>query len=77
MLSEESIKQIFFYCDQHEPNAVVADDVDIYQFAQKVAAFVQPMIALKEHQRCVKIVKDMNTEVARALENQRPTANDL
>jgi hypothetical protein len=56
---------------------VVADDVDIYQFAQKVAAFVQPMIALKEHQRCVKMVNDMNPEVARALENQRPTANDL
>ena len=72
MLSEETIKQIFFYCDLHEPNAVVADDVDIVQFANKIAAFVEPIIAAKEHQRCVKIVSHMNPEVSRSLENQRP-----
>jgi hypothetical protein len=72
MLSEETIKQIFFYCDLHEPNAVVADDVDIVQFANKIAAFVEPIIAAKEHQRCVKIVSHMNPEVSRSLESQRP-----
>jgi hypothetical protein len=72
MLSEETIKQIFFYCDLHEPNAVVADDVDIVQFAHKIAAFVEPIIAAKEHQRCVEIVKDMNREVGNSLNNQRP-----
>ena len=72
MLSEETIKQIFFYCDLHEPNSVVADDVYIVQFANKIAAFVEPIIAAKEHQRCVKIVNDMNQEVGNALNNQRP-----
>ena len=72
MLSEETVKQIFFYCDLHEPNAVVADDVDIIQFAHKIAAFVEPIIAAKEHKRCVQIVSHMNQEVARSLENQRP-----
>lgn len=72
MLSEETIKQIFFYCDLHEPNAVVADDVDIVQFAHKIAAFVEPIIAAKEHQRCVEIVNDMNREVGNSLNNQRP-----
>ena len=72
MLSEEIIKQIFFYCDQHEHNAIVADEVDIIQFAHKIAAYVKPMIAAKEHQRCVKIVNDMNREVAFALSNQKP-----
>jgi hypothetical protein len=71
-LSEETVKQIFFYCDLHEPNAIVADDVDIVQFAHKIAAYVQPLIAAKEHQRCVQIVSDMNREVANALNNQRP-----
>jgi hypothetical protein len=71
-LSEETVKQIFFYCDQHEPNALVADDVDIVQFAHKIAAFVAPTIAAKEHQRCVQIVSDMNREVANALNNQKP-----
>ena len=72
MLSEETIKQIFFYCDLHEPNALVADDVDIVQFAHKLEAFLRPIIANEEHQRCVKIVNDMNPEVARSLGNQRP-----
>lgn len=72
MLSEETIKQIFFYCDLHEPNAIVADDVDIVQFAHKLEAFLRPIIATEEHQRCVKIVNDMNPEVARSLGNQRP-----
>jgi hypothetical protein len=71
-LSEETVKQIFFYCDQHEPNAVVADDVDIVQFAHKIAAYVEPIIAFREHQRCVQIVTEMNREVGNSLNNQRP-----
>jgi len=71
-LSEETIKQIFFYCDQYKPNALIADEVDIVQFAHKIAAYVEPMIAAKEHQRCVQIVSDMNREVANALNNQKP-----
>jgi hypothetical protein len=72
MLSEETIKQIYFYCDEKLPDAIYADDVDIIQFANKIAAFVAPLIAMKEHQRCVRIVSDMNGEVAKALSNQRP-----
>jgi hypothetical protein len=71
-LSEETVKQIFFYCDQHEPNALIADEVDIVQFAHKIAAYVEPMIAAKEHQRCVEIVSNMNREVANSLNNQKP-----
>ena len=71
-LSEETIKQIFFYCDQYEPNALIADEVDIIQFAHKIAAYIEPMIAAKEHQRCIQIVSDMNLEVANALNNQKP-----
>ena len=72
MLSEELIKQVFFYCDVHEPNAVVADDVDIVQFAHKIEAIVRIDAAKKEHQRCVEIVSQMNREVAKALNNVRP-----
>jgi len=71
-LSEETVKQIFFYCDQYESNALIADEVDIVQFAHKIAAYVEPMIAAKEHQRCVQIVSNMNQEVANALNNQKP-----
>jgi hypothetical protein len=72
MLSEETIKQIYFYCDEKRPDAIYADDLDIIQFAHNVAAFITPMIAMKEHQRCVKIVNDMNPEVGKALSTQRP-----
>lgn len=72
MLSEETIKQIYFYCDEKRPDAIYADNLDIVQFANKIAAFVEPIIAAKEHQRCVKIVSNMNLEVSRSLENQRP-----
>jgi hypothetical protein len=72
MLSEEEVKQIFFYCDQHEPNALIADEVDIVQFAHKIEAIVEINAARREHQRCVEIVNDLNREVAKALNNVRP-----
>jgi uncharacterized protein (DUF1810 family) len=46
--------------------------VDIVQFAHKLEAYLQPIIAGREHHRCVQIVNDMNSEVARSLANQRP-----
>ena len=72
MINEEAIKQIFFYSDLKRPNALLADEVDITQFAENIIAFVTPIIANTEHQRCVKIVSYMNKEVANALNNQKP-----
>jgi len=72
MLNEELIKQIFFQSDRPRKNAVMADEVDIIQFATNIEAVVRIEAAKEEHQRCVKIVADMNPEVARSLDNQRP-----
>jgi hypothetical protein len=72
MLSEELIKQVYFYCDEKLPNAIYADDLDIIQFAHKLEAVIAVEYARKEHVRCVAIVKDMNRAVGEALENQRP-----
>ncbi len=71
-LNEELIKQIFFQSDRPRKNAMIADEVDIVQFAEKIEAVLRPMIAREEHQRCVKIVSHMNREVACGLENMRP-----
>lgn len=71
-LNEELIKQIFFQSDRPRKNAMIADEVDIVQFAEKLEAVLRPMIAREEHQRCVKIVSHMNREVACGLENMRP-----
>ena len=71
-LNEEMIKQIFFQSDRPRKDAMIADEVDIVQFAEKLEAVLRPMIAREEHQRCVKIVSHMNREVACGLENMRP-----
>jgi hypothetical protein len=71
-LSEELVKQVFFYSDEKRPNPLIADEVDILQFAEKIEAVLRPLIAADEHKRCVSIVAHMNREVANALQNQRP-----
>jgi hypothetical protein len=72
-LSEDLVKQVFFYtCDEKRPDPLIADEVDILQFAQKLEAVLRPLIAAEEHKRCVTIVAHMNREVANNLQNQRP-----
>jgi hypothetical protein len=71
-LSEELVKQVFFYSDEKRPDPLIADEVDILQFAEKLEAVIRPMIAIEEHKRCVTIVANMNQEVAKALATQLP-----
>jgi len=72
MLSDDTIKQIYFQSNKKIPDAVFADEVDIVQFANNVAAYVAHTIAMQEHERCVEIVEQLNREVAKALKSQRP-----
>jgi hypothetical protein len=71
-LSEELVKQVFFYSDEKRPDPLIADEVDILQFAEKLEAVLRPLIAAEEHKRCVTIVAHMNREVANSLAGQRP-----
>ena len=71
-LSEDTIKQIYFYCDIHEENAVIANEVDIKQFARRILEVAEIEIKKQEHQRCVELVADMNREVARTLDTLKP-----
>ena len=72
LLSEELVKQIFFYSDEKRPDPLIADEVDIVQFAEKLEAVLRPLIATEEHKRCVTIVAHMTREVASSLASQRP-----
>jgi late competence protein required for DNA uptake (superfamily II DNA/RNA helicase) len=72
MLSEETVKQIFFQSDRPRKDPLIADEVDIMQFALNIEQYVAVEYARKEHARCVEIVKDMNRAVGEALDNQRP-----
>lgn len=72
MLSEDIVKQIFFQSDRPRKDPLMADEVDILQFAHNIELYVAVEYARKEHARCVAIVKDMNRNVGEALDNQRP-----
>jgi hypothetical protein len=71
-LSEEMVKQVFFRSNEKRPDPLIADEVDIVQFAEKLELTLRPLIAAEEHKRCVTIVAHMNREVASALQNQHP-----
>lgn len=71
-LSEELVKQVFFQSDEKRPDPLIADEVDIVQFAEKLELTLRPLIAAEEHKRCVTIVAHMNREVASALQSEHP-----
>lgn len=71
MLSNEDIKQIFLYCDNKDPNGAYANDVDIFEFGQKVAAVVAIKAAKEERQKCIEFVMSLNSEVGKALADKR------
>jgi hypothetical protein len=72
MLSKEEVKQIFFYVTSEDPNGIYANEVDVLEYAQKIEAVVSIMARKAEHERCVKIVAEMNREVAKGLLTQVP-----
>ena len=69
MLSDDLIKQVFFYT---ENKGGPIGEVDIFDFARKIEAVITPTIQLQEHQRCVKIVSELNSEVGKRLGSLRP-----
>jgi hypothetical protein len=71
-MNEDTIKQVFFQSDRPRKNALLADEVDIVQFAQNIAALVRVRTARAEHQRCVRIVAEFNEDIARELDALRP-----
>jgi hypothetical protein len=72
MLNEETVKQIFFQSDRPRKDPLLADEVDILQFAHNIELYVQVHYARKEHARCVELVKEMNSAVGEKLETLRP-----
>jgi len=75
MLDENLIKQIFFYCNNNDPNGLYTDPqgepLDIIEYARKIEAVISDQVRLKEHARCVEIVASMNKDIARVLEDNK------
>lgn len=71
-ITEDLVKQVFFYVDDKDPDGFYADNVNLLDFAHKFYVMVRREVAREEHSRCVEIVSHMNREVASKLSTQRP-----
>jgi hypothetical protein len=76
MITEDMIKQIFFYCNNDDPNGLYTDPsgeaLDVLEYARKIEAVIQTSVRLQEHKRCVDLVRFMNKDIARVLEDNKP-----
>jgi ethanolamine utilization cobalamin adenosyltransferase len=73
MLSNVEIKSIFLECENTNPNGMYADDVDIIEYARAIEIAAR----IEERRACITLVKSLNHEVARALEDYRRLADKV
>jgi hypothetical protein len=77
MITEDDLKHILMACKSQDPsepidpNGLYTDNLDIMEFGRKVEEKVAMLYARKERAECIKFVKSLNTEVARALSDKR------
>lgn len=64
MLSEDQIKKLVIECESRNPEGLYPVDLDVLEYTEKAAK----LIKAKEHERCLEIVRNLNTEVAKVLE---------
>lgn len=70
-VTPEIVKQVYFYCDNTDKNALIVDDVDLLEFAERLIAVVGRDIAKTERLECIKLVESLNKDVGRALRDRR------
>jgi hypothetical protein len=80
-LTENDIKQIYFYCKNDNPDGVYhnkEDELDIIEFGTKLSDYVSIRASneakKKEHKRCVELVRSVNPSVADFLESKKEYA---
>jgi hypothetical protein len=71
MLTKEEMRKVFLSCDMLDKDGLYADDVDIYELCAAVEKEVALKYARAERAECIKFVRSLNTEVARALSEKR------
>jgi len=71
MLTKEEMRKVFLSCDMLDKDGLYADDVDVYELCAAVERAVALKYANAERAECIKFVRSLNTEVARALSEKR------
>ena len=44
-MNDDLIKQVFFYCENRDPDGCYADGVDVLEFGRKLEAVLRPIIS--------------------------------
>ena len=71
MITDAKIKELFLECNNKDPNGLYADDVDLLEFGRKLEAVAREEAMIEERDTCIKFVRSLNSEVAKALEDWR------
>lgn len=71
MLTDAKIKELFLECHNKSEDGLYADDVDLLEFGRKLEAEARQQAIQEERETCVKFVRSLNSEVAKALEDWR------
>lgn len=71
MITDMQIKALFLECNNKNPDGLYADDVDLLEFGRKLEKMARQQAIMEERDTCIKFVRTLNTEVAKALEDWR------
>ncbi len=71
MITDAKIKELFLECHNKDPDGLYADDVDLLEFGRKLEAVAREEPTIEQRDGCVELVRSLNTEVAKALEDWR------
>jgi hypothetical protein len=71
MLTDVKIKAIFLECNNKDPEGLYADEVDLLEFGRKLELEARQQATMEERDACIKFVRTLNSEVAKALEDWR------
>lgn len=67
MITNMQIRSIFMECDNKNPEGLYANDLDVFEFGRAI----EKVVRQEERRACIAMVKTLNHEVARALEDYR------
>ena len=76
-MRKQDIKQVLFSCESQAPDAAVnpaglyCDNLDVFEFADKIERAVVPAAVLAERRSCLEFVASLNSFVAEALQAKR------
>jgi len=64
MVSEDQIKKLVMECESRDPKGLYPVDLDVLEYTEKISKIIKE----QEHARCLEIVRNLNTEVAKVLD---------